>query len=177
MRDTRCEVRSNLFVAAHLASRISHRVSVRICYLLHMKFFDAVSPFDARYYGADEVFYNKVRDFLSEEANIRYLLRVEEALVQTLAEYGFCSDEVAKEVSRACREITAAEVYEEEARIQHNIRALVNCIRRRISEKARGYVHLFATSNDIMDTAAALRYKDFSEKVLIPDLAELLNLL
>ncbi len=142
-----------------------------------MKFFDAVSPFDARYYGADDFFYNKVRDYLSEEANIRYLLRVEEALVQTLAQYGFCSEEVAQEVSRACKEITAAEVYEEEARIQHNIRALVNCIRRRSSEKARGYVHLFATSNDIMDTAAALRYKDFCGRVLIPDLAELLNLL
>jgi adenylosuccinate lyase len=143
----------------------------------YMKFFDAVSPFDARYYGADEVFYNKVRDYLSEEANIKYLLRIEEALVQTLAEYGFCSNEVAEEVSRACRDITAAEVYEEEARIQHNIRALVNVIRRRISEKARGYVHLFATSNDIMDTSAALRYKDFAENVLIPDLAELLDLL
>lgn len=142
-----------------------------------MKFFDAVSPFDARYYGADEIFYNKVRDYLSEEANIRYLLRVEEALVQTLAQYGFCTEEVAQEVSRACTGITTAEVYEEEARIQHNIRALVNCIRRRISEKARGYVHLFATSNDIMDSAAALRYKDFCGKVLIPDLAELLNLL
>src|SRR5262245_5454934 len=158
-------------------SRISHRVSSSICYLLHMKFFDAVSPFDARYYGADEVFYNKVRDYLSEEANIKYLLSVEEALVQTLAEYGFCSNEVAEEVSRACKEITAAEVYEEEARIQHNIRALVNVIRSKISEKARGYVHLFATSNDIMDTSAALRYKDFAEKVLIPDLAELLKLL
>jgi adenylosuccinate lyase len=138
-----------------------------------MKFFDAVSPFDARYYGADSVFYNKIHDYLSEEASIRYFARVEAALVQTLADYGFCSSEIAGEVSRACEEITAAEVYEEEAKIQHNIRALVNCIRRKISEKARGYVHLFATSNDIMDTAAALRYKDFVRGVLIPDLMAL----
>lgn len=142
-----------------------------------MKFFDAVSPFDARYYGADEYFYKKVHDFLSEEANIGYFLRVEDALVQTLAQYGFCSREVSEEVSRACREVTAAEVYEEEGRIQHNIRALVNCIRRRISEDARGVVHLFATSNDIMDTSAALRYKEFCGKVLIPDLVELIRLL
>ena len=40
---------------------------------------------------------------------------MEEALIQTLAEYGFCSSEVAQEVSKACKEITAAEVYEEEA--------------------------------------------------------------
>lgn len=140
-----------------------------------MKFFDAVSPFDARYYGADERFYNKVHDYLSEEASIRYFARVEEALVQTLAQYGFCSEQIAKEVSEACSKLTAAEVYEEEARIQHNIRALVNCIRKKISEQARGYVHLFATSNDIMDTAAALRYQEFTKKVLLPDLVELIE--
>lgn len=142
-----------------------------------MKFFDAISPFDSRYYGADETFYAKVHDYLSEEASIRYFLQVEDALVQTLSQYGFCSSEISQEVSKACREITAAEVYEEEARIQHNIRALVNVIRRKISEPARGFVHLFATSNDIMDTAAALKYKDFTGKVLIPDLIELLELL
>ena len=142
-----------------------------------MNFFHAVSPFDARYYGADPVFYNKVHDYLSEEASISYFLRIEESLVQTLAQYGFCSEEISSEVSRACQQITAAEVYEEEARIQHNIRALVNSIRRKVSEKARGYVHLFATSNDIMDTAAALRYKEFTGDVLLPDLVELLKLL
>jgi adenylosuccinate lyase len=142
-----------------------------------MKFFDAVSPFDSRYYGADKIFYDKVHDYLSEEASIRYFLQVEDALVKTLYKYGFCSKEVSDEVSKACKEITAAEVYEEEARIQHNIRALVNVIRRRLSEPARGFVHLFATSNDIMDTSAALRYKDFVTQVLLPDLVELLELL
>ncbi|HSE42334.1 MAG TPA: adenylosuccinate lyase, partial [Acidobacteriota bacterium] len=127
-----------------------------------MSLFQAVSPFDSRYYGADPVFYNKVHDYLSEEASIRYFLRVEAALVQTLAQYGFCSEEIASEVSLACEQVTASEVYEEEARIQHNIRALVNSIRKKVSEKARGYVHLFATSNDIMDTGYALRYKDFT---------------
>lgn len=142
-----------------------------------MRFFDAVSPFDARYYGADEVFYAKVHDYLSEEAGIRYFLRMEDALVQTLADYGFCSREIAQEVTRACAQVTAAEVYAEEARIQHNIRALVNCIRKKVSEPARGFVHLFATSNDIMDSAAALRYSEFTRDVLIPDLKQLLEIL
>ena len=142
-----------------------------------MKFFDAVSPFDARYYGADEVFFNKVHDYLSEEAGIRYFLRIEDALVQTLADYRFCSREIAEEVTRACTQVTAAEVYAEEARIQHNIRALVNCIRKKVGETARGYVHLFATSNDIMDSAAALRYGEFTRAVLIPDLVLLVEVL
>jgi adenylosuccinate lyase len=140
-----------------------------------MKFFDAISPFDSRYYGADDTFFKKVHKYLSEEASIHYFTRVEDALVQTLAKYGFCSEEVAREVSRACSEVTATEVYEEEARIQHNIRALVNCIRRRLSPTARGFVHLFATSNDIMDTSAALRYGEFMRDVLIPDLIALLE--
>src|SRR5574341_2492671 len=92
-----------------------------------MKFFDAVSPFDARYYGTDEKFYQKVHDYLSEEASIRYFARVEAALAETLAQYGFCSEEISREISMACERVTATEVYEEEARIQHNIRALVNC--------------------------------------------------
>jgi adenylosuccinate lyase len=142
-----------------------------------MRFFDAVSPFDSRYYGADENVYNKIHDYLSEEASIRYFLRVEAALIQTLSDYGFCSKEISDEVTAACAKVTAAEVYEEEARIQHNIRALVNSIRKRISEQARGYVHLFATSNDIMDTAAALRYKEFALRILLPDLIELIELL
>jgi adenylosuccinate lyase len=142
-----------------------------------MKFFDAVSPFDARYYGADENFYSKVHDYLSEEASIRYFLRVEAALSRTLSDYGFCSREISDEIEKACEQVHAAEVYAEEARIQHNIRALVNSIRRKISERARGYVHLFATSNDIMDTAASLRYKEFCLKVLIPDLMDLIEML
>ena len=89
----------------------------------------------------------------------------------------FVPKKLAAKFPEPVNRITAAEVYEEEARIQHNIRALVNSIRRKVSEKARGYVHLFATSNDIMDTAAALRYKEFTGNVLIPDLVELLNLL
>lgn len=141
-----------------------------------MKFFDAVSPFDARYYGADEVFYAKIHDYLSEEAGIKYYLKVEQALVETLADYAFCSKEIAAEVARGCAQVTTSEVYQEEARIQHNIRALVNSIRAKISEDAKPFVHLFATSNDIMDTAASLRFKDFTENVLLPDMSELLRL-
>src|SRR4030095_7412227 len=97
--------------------------------------------------------------------------------IQTLYVYCCCAKQISDEVTAACGKVTAAEVYEEEARIQHNIRALVNSIRKRISEQARGYVHLFATSNDIMDTAAALRYKEFALKVLLPDLIDLVELL
>ena len=65
------------------------------------------------------------------------------------------------------------EVYEEERRIQHNIRALVNCIGKQVSAKAKPYVHLFATSADIMDTARALCLVEVTRDVLVPDLIAL----
>src|SRR6478752_5548136 len=103
--------------------------------------FDAASPFDARYYFADRAFFERLNPYVSENAQVRYLARVEAALAQTLADVGVCPRECAAEIARAAEEITPAEVYEEEARIQHNIRALVNCISKNVSGKAKPFVH------------------------------------
>src|SRR5450755_4401544 len=116
-----------------------------------MNAFDAASPFDARYYFADADFYQRLHPFVSEGAQVRYLARVEAALADTLADIGVCGRAAAAEIALACQKMTPEEVYEEERRIQHNIRALVNCIRRQVSPSAQPFVHLFATSADIMD--------------------------
>jgi adenylosuccinate lyase len=135
--------------------------------------FDAASPLDARYYFADHEFFRELSPFVSEGAQVRFLAEVEAALVETLAEIGLCGNDVAQDVRRACAEVTPAEVYEEEARIQHNIRALVNCIRRRAKESSRPFVHLFATSADVMDTARALCLKQVTSAVVVPGLVRL----
>jgi adenylosuccinate lyase len=140
-----------------------------------MDLFDTISPIDYRYYGDNAAFYARLQPYVSESANITYLLRVEAALVKMLAKWRVCPETVAHEVEAASKYVTAGEVYEEERRVHHNIRALVNCIRRRISPEARPFVHLFATSADIMDTATALRYKELIRDVLLPDLIELEN--
>jgi adenylosuccinate lyase len=137
--------------------------------------FDAASPFDARYYFADPTFFARLHPYVSEAAQVKYLARVEAALLETLADCGLCSREAAAEVSRAAGEVTCDEVYEEERRIQHNIRALVNCLRRRVSPEARPFVHLFATSADIMDTARALCLREVTRDVLTPMLTELIR--
>src|SRR4051795_11238931 len=95
--------------------------------------FDAASPFDARYYFADADFYRRLHPYVSETSQVRYLARVEAALAETLAAYGVCPPEAAREIAGAVDQVTPDEVYAEERRIQHNIRALVNCIRNRIS--------------------------------------------
>jgi adenylosuccinate lyase len=135
--------------------------------------FDAASPFDARYYFADRAFFEKLNPYVSENAQVRYLARVEAALAETLADQGVCPPEVAAEIARAAAHVKPDEVYEEERRIQHNIRALVNCIGKQVSAKAKPYVHLFATSADIMDTARALCLADVTRNVLVPDLIAL----
>lgn len=138
-----------------------------------METFDSVSPLDYRYYGENKYLFEKLKPFASEGSYVEYLAKVEGVLVSAMAKNGICSPEIAEEVERACTQVTPAEVYLEEQRIQHNIRALVNCIKAKISQQAQPYVHLFATSSDIMDTAGALRFKDLTHKVLIPLLLEL----
>lgn len=132
---------------------------------------DLFSPTDFRYSVAD------LKPFLSEEAFVQYKARVESALAAQLAKEGICSTAIANEIGRACNKVAAAEVYEEEARIKHDIRALANVIRNRVSEAAKPYVHLAATSYDIVDTANAMRLKDAVSKVILPDLLNLENAL
>ncbi|MBI5470269.1 adenylosuccinate lyase [Candidatus Kaiserbacteria bacterium] len=129
--------------------------------------YDSLSPSDYRYWDED------VAQYLSENAYTRYKLAVELALVRALAKRKMCSPAVVKEVEAACEQVTTAEVYEEEGRIKHDVRALVNCIRAKVSDEAKPFVHMTATSQDIIDSANAARWKDATEKVLVPALVEL----
>jgi len=135
--------------------------------------FDNISPLDYRYYGRKEKTVEKLKPYLSEEGAVRYMARVEAALTKTLAKKGVCNRQIANEVENATRQVTAQEVYVEEDRIKHNIRALANSIRKRVSEQAKPYVHFTTTSHDIICTADAARLKDFSNEVLLPTLINL----
>ncbi|MEP7366855.1 MAG: lyase family protein [Acidobacteriota bacterium] len=139
--------------------------------------FDCVSPLDYRYYGGNESFFRKVHPFLSERANIKYCLKVEAALARGLARRRVFSMDVADEIETACANVTAEAVYEHDQRIHHYTRALVEALRDQLSERARPYVHLFATSFDIVDTALALRLRDFVREVVVPDLRALAEVL
>ncbi len=129
--------------------------------------FDNISPIDYRYWDKD------VAKYLSENGFTRYKLLVELALVRVLNRRGICTKAAVKEVEAACNQITTAEVYKEEDRIRHDIRALVNCIRAKISDTAKPFVHMTATSYDIIDPANAARFRDVVQEVLIPSLVGL----
>ena len=134
--------------------------------------FENISPLDFRYYGRNEKIKEKLKPYLSEVGFIRYLANVEAALTRVLAKKGICSKAIADEVEKASKQVTAQEVYLEEDRIKHNIRALANSIRDKVSDKAKPYVHFTTTSHDIICTADAARFKDFTNNVLLPKLIE-----
>ncbi len=129
--------------------------------------FSEFSPTDYRY-AVDEL-----REYLSEEAFVQYKVKVEAAVARVFEHRGILSRELCAEIAEAASKVNAEEVYEEEKRTKHDIRALVNVIRNRVSEEAKPFVHLGATSYDVVDTANALRYKDAVKKVIIPDMLEL----
>ncbi|MFH1588072.1 MAG: lyase family protein [Candidatus Diapherotrites archaeon] len=136
-----------------------------------MNEFDFISPFDFRYIsGKKKKLY---AEFLSENARIKYQAKVEVALVKALAKKKICSHKVVSQVAKAAEQISAKEVYKEERRIKHDVKALVNCLRKRVSNEAKQFIHFSATSYDIVDTANALRYKDIVNHIVLPSLTEL----
>ncbi len=135
--------------------------------------FDCISPLDYRYYGGKREVFARLSPFLSERARVRYEAMVEAAVAEAFAARGLCTAEQAAEITRACEAVTAEEVAEEETRVKHNTRALINCIRRRVSDQGSRFVHLGLTSFDVIDTATSLRLRDFTRKVLLPDLLSL----
>ncbi len=127
--------------------------------------FDDISPIDSRYRD------RAVDPYLTYAATIRYQARVEAALAASMAEAGICDRAVAAAIAGAADRVTADEVAGEEAKTRHDLRALVNVIRSKVPDEAKRFVHLGATSYDIVDTANALRYRECVERVVIPAVA------
>ena len=136
--------------------------------------FANISPLDHRYSLRKDDF-KEYSYYFSEKATIRYQALVELALVKVLNKRGFCQKKVVTEVEQAVKELSVAAVYAEEKKTKHNIRALVNCLRAKVSEESKPFIHLSATSCDIIDTANNLRYKEAAEKLIIPRLQDLLG--
>ncbi|MCX6764677.1 MAG: lyase family protein [Candidatus Nealsonbacteria bacterium] len=129
--------------------------------------YDNISPIDYRYWRKEVGWY------LSENGFTRYKLEVEASLANAVHRRGMCGLDILKEIEKACEQVTTAEVYIEEGKTKHDIRALVNCIQKRVSERARSVVHFTATSFDIVETANAARYRDVTMEVLLPSLIKL----
>jgi adenylosuccinate lyase len=114
-----------------------------------------VCPLDYRY-GTKEM-----RAIFSEEGKLRRMLMVEAALAQAQAQVGMVSPEAADAISEAAESgrVTADRVAEIEAETRHDVMSVVRALAEQAGD-AGAYVHLGATSNDIIDTANALQLKE-----------------
>ncbi|MCL1979203.1 MAG: adenylosuccinate lyase [Methanomassiliicoccaceae archaeon] len=129
----------------------------------------SVCPLDYRY-GRDEI-----KAIFSEEGRIRYQMKVEAALAKAHAEVGTISKSDAEEITRVASPgvVKAERIKEIEKETNHDVMAMVRAMTEQCRGDAGKYVHLGASSNDIIDTATALQMKDALD-VIQSDLDELL---
>jgi adenylosuccinate lyase len=114
-----------------------------------------ICPLDYRY-GRKEM-----KAVFSEENRLRTQMLVEASLARAHAAVGNIPEEAAAEISAKCSPeyVKMERVKEIEAETKHDVMALVKAISEQCEEDAGRFVHLGATSNDIVDTAAALELK------------------
>lgn len=136
--------------------------------------FENISCIDHRYSLSEAEVFNGLSKYISEEASIRSCAKCEAALVKShLKLRGKLTDEIAQSLDKIASEIDPAEVYAEEEKTKHNIRALVNVMKTKVSAEIGPLVHLGATSVDILDTALSCRMRDVTKNVVLPELKKL----
>jgi len=134
--------------------------------------FQNISPIDHRYSISESAVYQSLVPWISEEASIAACVRAEIALIIAhLSVRGKITDEIKNELDKC--EVDPAEVYEEEEKTHHNIRALVNVLKRKVPQELSPLVHLGATSVDILDTGLSWRMAGVTREVILPLLKKL----
>ena len=96
-------------------------------------------------------------------------VRIEIALLRALAKRGLLSEEQVEETAKSCQEnMTADEIEEEDARIFHDLKAVTNVMARHSSKEVAPFIHLGATSYDILANAHLIRIKEGTQQMAIP---------
>lgn len=136
--------------------------------------FENISCIDHRYSLSEAEVFSALSRYISEEAGIRSCAQCEAALVKShLKMQGRLTDETARKLDEIALHIDPAEVYAEEEKTKHNIRALVNVMKKKVPAEIGPLVHLGATSVDILDTALSCRMRDVTQNVVLPELKKL----
>jgi adenylosuccinate lyase len=115
-----------------------------------------ILPIDSGRYGTPEM-----RKIFEEETRLQKLLDVEAALVWALAEVGLFPKEKVKKVleKASTKHVKLERVKEIEKIIKHDVMAVVEALAEVCGEEG-ALIHFGATSNDILDTATALQFKE-----------------
>lgn len=115
---------------------------------------DPVCPLDYRY-GRKEI-----KDIFGEEQRLQYLLDVEAALARAHAKIGNIPQDAADEITKKATVsfVKVSRVNEIEKETKHDIMAVTKALAEVCDGDAGKYIHLGATSYDIVDTANALQF-------------------
>jgi len=115
-----------------------------------------ILPIDTRRYGTPEML-----GIFEEENRLQTMLNVEAALAWAHAEVGDIPREDAEEIIKTAsvKHVKLSRVKEIEREIRHNVTSIVRALAEACGSSG-AYVHLGATSSDILDTATALQLKD-----------------
>ena len=129
----------------------------------------SICPLDFRY-GRSEM-----KAIFSEEGRIQYQMQVEAALAKAQASTGTIEKKDAEEIARiASLDVVKIErIKEIESETNHDIMAMIKAMTEQCKGDSGKYIHLGATSNDIIDTATALQIRD-ALKLINNDVDELL---
>lgn len=120
-----------------------------------------IHPIDYRY-GSKEM-----KEIFEEEKRLASQLKVEAALAEALSDFGQISKKTAKIIKEKAnlKFVKLSRVKEIEKETKHDVMAMVRALTE-VCGKAGKYVHLTATSYDIVDTAQALQIKEATEILL-----------
>jgi adenylosuccinate lyase len=136
--------------------------------------FQNISPIDHRYSISDQVLFDSLGKWISEEASIAACVKAEIVLVIAhLTVRGSLTPALKIALEEAETKIDSAEVYAEEEKTKHNIRALVNVLKTKVPPETAPLIHLGATSVDILDTALSYRMMGVTREVVLPLLKKL----
>ncbi len=115
-----------------------------------------ILPIDTGRYGTKEM-----RRIFDEENKLQRMLDVEAALAWAHGKSGNIPSEDAKKIVRTAsvEQVKLSRVKEIEREIKHDVMALVRALAEACGPSG-AYVHLGATSSDILDTAMALQLRD-----------------
>lgn len=133
---------------------------------------DPVCPLDYRY-GRKEL-----KEIFGEEKRLQYLLDIEAALARAHAKVGNIPISAADEISKkaSVKYVKVERVNQIERETKHDIMAVTRALAEQCKGDSGKYIHLGATSYDIVDTANAIQFADSTEYIR-KELKELRNTL
>ncbi len=118
-----------------------------------------VCPIDYRY-GREEI-----KEVFGEDSKLQFLLDVEAALARAHAKVGNIPQKAADEISKkaSIKYVKTERVKVIESETKHDIMAVTKALGEVCDKEAAKYIHLGATSYDIVDTANALQFSKATE--------------